>query len=276
VTGEVIRVIVIDNGSTDHTADVASFWTPRFATAGHEMLVLSLPRANKSAALNAGDAAAEGVNGPRIYLDADVELSPGCIAAVSKTLAEGGRVGMCCPRLRVARARSWSTRTYAQVWTRLPWVVEDAIGGGFYAVSAEGRRRWDRFPDLLAEDVFVQSRFRRQERRVLHGESFVIRLPEGLPDLVRIRTRWISGNRQVSRQHAGEWGRHAYPLGGRLKVVLTTPSLWSGLPFYLLVNLIAHWRARRREKLGTRIWERGRPEPEAMPVEDDPIHAAVL
>ena len=54
-------------------------------------------------------------------------------------------MGMCCPRLRVARSRAWSTRTYARVWTRLPWVIEDAIGGGFYAVRAEGRRRWSTF-----------------------------------------------------------------------------------------------------------------------------------
>ncbi len=264
-----MRVIVVDNGSVDHTSDVASHWAPRFQGAGHEMLVLHLDRPNKSAALNAGDAAARDIPGPRIYVDADVELSPGCVAAVFRTLTDNLRVGMCCPRLRVARSKTWSTRTYANVWTRLPWVVEDAIGGGFYAVSSEGRRRWQEFPDLLAEDVFVQSRFRRDERQVLAAETFVIRLPEGFSDLVRIRTRWISGNRELSRQHTGEWGRRAFSLRFRLKTVLKTPRIWPGLPFYMLVNLLAHYRARRREKIGTEIWERGRPSVEDTAFEDE-------
>jgi glycosyltransferase involved in cell wall biosynthesis len=273
-TAQVMRVVVVDNGSGDHTADVASFWVPRFQAAGHEMLVLHLARANKSAALNAGDAAASDVPGCRIYLDADVELSPGSVEAVAKALCGESAVGMCCPRLRVARSRTWSTRTYAHVWTRLPWVVDDAIGGGFYAVSAEGRRRWKRFPDLLAEDAFVQSRFKKRERRVLHGESFLVRLPEGFSDLVRVRTRWISGNRQLARQDTSEWGRRAFPLRGRVKVLLTTPSLWPHLPFYFLVNALAHWRARRREKIGTAIWERGRPDPEVIVAEDDEMQPA--
>ncbi len=269
---QVMRVVVVDNGSDDQTAEVASFWAPRFGAAGHEMLVLSLGRANKSAALNAGDAAARDVPGPRIYLDADVELSTGCIAAVSKALSEDARLGMCCPRLRVARSRTWSTRTYARVWTRLPWVVEDAIGGGFYAVSAQGRCRWEQFPDLLAEDAFVQSRFARHERRVIQGETFVIRLPEGFTDLVRIRTRWISGNRQLAKQDCGEWGRRAFPWRGRVRVLLTSPGLWADLPFYFLVNAIAHWKARRREKIGTRVWERGRPE---FFADDEDVSAAI-
>ena len=45
-TSDVMRVIVVDNGSTDHTADLASFWASRFESAGHEMLVLRLEQAN--------------------------------------------------------------------------------------------------------------------------------------------------------------------------------------------------------------------------------------
>ncbi|HEY8750994.1 MAG TPA: glycosyltransferase family 2 protein [Tepidisphaeraceae bacterium] len=265
-TADVMRVIVIDNGSHDATADIARQWVPRFADAGHEMLVLQLPQGNKSAALNAGDAAAVGAC--RIYLDADVELSPGCVSKVAAAMSDGTGIEMCSPRMCIAPARAWVTRRYARVWTALPWVNDDVIGGGFYAVSAAGRRRWKHFPDVLAEDVFVQAQFRKHERRVLRSEHFLVRLPDGWTDLLRLRTRWLSGNRQIARQVQGEWGRAACPLRQRLLILLRSPSLWPDLPLYFLLNATAFWRARRREALGTSIWERCRPKLESA-AEDD-------
>lgn len=257
----VMRLIVVDNGSQDGTAEIAAAWAARLADAGHEAVVLKLERGNKSEALNAGDALAAGKC--YIYLDADVELSAGCVRAVLEAMDEPG-VQMCAPRLVVARSKAWVTRRYARVWTNLPWVSDDAIGGGFYAVTPEGRRRWGRFPDVLAEDTFVQAQFRKCERRIAKSAHFVIRLPDGWSDLLRIRTRWLSGVRQLRPDVGGEWGRSAFPLGGRIKAILRRPGLWPDLPLYALVNLCARWRARRRVVLGTQIWERGRPEIESI------------
>lgn len=252
----VIRLIISDNGSTDRTVQLARTWAARFALAGHETCVLHLPYGNKCAALNAADAAAEGL--PRIYLDADVELtSSNCVSQVLATFRNFPGILMCCPRLRIAEPETFVTRRWGRVWTHLPWVCNDAIGGGFYAVSAEGRRRWGRFPDLLSEDSFVQAQFRKDQRRVLDDCHFEIHLPDGLRDLLKVRTRQLSGNRQLARQIAGaDWGRASFPLSKRLQFIMSTPGLWPDLPLYLLVNACAHWRARRREALGTSIWER--------------------
>lgn len=253
----VMRLVVSDNGSTDQTVPLAQAWADRFEAAGHEVLVLHLPEGNKCAALNAADAAAGDL--PRIYLDADVELSPTCVAEAASALDGRSDVAMCSPRMSIARSPAWVTRRYARVWGRLPWVRDDAIGGGFYAVSAAGRRRWGPFPDLLSEDSFVQAQFRRSERRVLSDCFFQIRLPDGFRDLLKVRTRQFGGNRQLARQCGGEWGRAAYPLGGRIRFLLTTPGLWPDLPLYFFINGLARWRARRREAIGTRVWERARP-----------------
>jgi hypothetical protein len=251
----VMRLVIADNGSSDTTVELARTWAGRFAEAGHEVCVLHLPYGNKCAALNAADAAAEGLT--RIYLDADVELTTAnCISEVVATLADGGDVLMCCPRMCVAPCDTWVTRHWGRVWAQLPWVCQDAIGGGFYAVSARGRRRWGRFPDLLSEDAFVQAQFRRHERRVLPDCHFQIRLPDGLRDLLTIRTRQLSGNRQLARQISGDWGRRSFPLVERLQFVLSAPGLWPDLPLYFLINACAHCRARRREALGTSVWER--------------------
>ncbi|HEY2586100.1 MAG TPA: glycosyltransferase family 2 protein [Tepidisphaeraceae bacterium] len=253
----VMRLVVSDNGSTDGTVALARTWAGRFEAAGHEVIVLHLPEGNKCAALNAADAAARDL--PRIYLDADVELSPTCVAEVVAALAGHSGVAMCSPQMRIARSPAWVTRRYARVWGRLPWVRDDAIGGGFYAVSASGRRRWGPFPDLLSEDSFVQAQFRRCERRVLNDCYFQIHLPDGFRDLLKVRTRQFSGNRQLARQCGGEWGRAAFPLGDRIRFLLTTPALWPDLPLYFFINALARRRARRREAIGTRVWERARP-----------------
>jgi glycosyltransferase involved in cell wall biosynthesis len=257
----VIRLIISNNGSSDGTLELAQSWADRFARAGHETWVLHLPIGNKCAALNAADAAAEGL--PRIYLDADVELSStNCVSEVVATFSNDPGILMCCPRLRIAEPETFVTRHWGRVWTQLPWVCNDAIGGGFYAVSADGRKRWGRFPDLLSEDSFVQAQFRKHERRVLEDCQFQIHLPDGLHDLLKVRTRQLSGNRQLARQingarqTNGDWGRATFPLAQRLQFIVSTPGLWPDLPLYFFVNACAHWRARRREALGTSVWER--------------------
>jgi len=267
---QVMRVIVIDNGSTDDTAAVGAQFARQFADAGHDLFVLHLPTGNKPAALNAGEVVAV-PDGCRIYIDADVELSPGCIAKVIETLEADPDVWMCCPVMRVAPSKNWATRTYARIWTGLPWVSNDAIGGGFYAVSPAGRKRWDRFPNIVAEDVFVQSQFLMAERRVIPDEYFQIPLPDGLADLIQVRTRWVRGNHELARLKSGEWGRAATPFRRRIGMLLSRPALWTGLPLYFLVNGAALLNARRRHRVGTKRWERRRPDAPAQ--ENDPTLA---
>lgn len=250
----VMRLIISDNGSSDATVEVARKWAEKFEQAGHEVWVLHLPYGNKPAALNVADVAAE--NLIRIYLDADIELSPNCVSEIVAAMAPDSGALMCCPQMRIASGGGWVTRRWGRTWTRLPWVSEDAIGGGVYAVSPDGRRRWGKYPNIVAEDAFVQVQFRRNERRVLPNCHFLIRLPEGFSDLVKIRTRQLRGNRELAKQANGEWGRAAYPLARRLKFVLTSPKLWPDLPVYLLVNLFAYRRARQRAEVGTKMWER--------------------
>ena len=255
--GASMRVIVVDNGSSDGTPDAAREWKEKFEAAGHELMVLRLEKGNKPAALNAGDAAS--IGSCRIYLDADTELSSNCVSSIVATLNRESAVGLCCARIQVAPARSWVTRRYARVWSRLPWVRDDVIGAGLYAVSVVGRGRWGNFPDLIADDMWAQAQFLRHERQVIPDASFIVRLPEGFRNLVNVRTRWVRGNREVARQVNGNRGRLAFPLPGRIKALLARPSLWIDLPLYFMVNACALWQAKRRETVGTTHWERGRP-----------------
>ncbi len=50
------------------------------------------------------------------------------------------------------------------------------IGSGVYGVSASGNR-FDEFPDIIADDLFVKDLFRVDERVVVEGTIFTIDAP---------------------------------------------------------------------------------------------------
>ncbi|HEY1238407.1 MAG TPA: glycosyltransferase family 2 protein, partial [Solirubrobacterales bacterium] len=75
-----LDVVVVCNGCTDRTADVAR-------SSDHRVRVVELAEAAKPAALRAGDAAASTF--PRLYLDADVVLPGSAARRVLERLKDG-------------------------------------------------------------------------------------------------------------------------------------------------------------------------------------------
>lgn len=187
-----LEVIVVPNGCTDDTAQIA-----QRASAEHAGIrVVELSRGSKSAALNAGDEAATAY--PRIYLDADIELSPTALPALIAALTTPvARVAS--PRIRFDTAHADPlVRSFYRVFARLPYVRDGLIGLGVYGVSAAGRARFERFPDVIADDLMIQRLFAPQERTIVDGE-FVVRVPADIASLVRVRSRVGRGNAELSR-----------------------------------------------------------------------------
>ena len=87
-TGAQVEVIVMANGCTDATVDVVRGYVGRFAAKDWPLTVLDIAQGSKMGALNAGDAAAQ--FGARIYLDADVLVSPPLIGQLVEALAADG------------------------------------------------------------------------------------------------------------------------------------------------------------------------------------------
>src|SRR4051794_18307469 len=150
-----VQVIVVANNCSDRTAAVARRFARSFRRRGWDLDVLELrlpteAQGTKPSALNAGDAAA--AFGHRVYLDADIELSPEALSAIAEALADG--VLFCGPQMRTWSA-SYASRAYSRIWSRLPCVGGDVIGAGVYAVHAEGRRRWGAFPNIVSDDKFA-------------------------------------------------------------------------------------------------------------------------
>ncbi len=186
--GDDLDIVVVCNGCTDDTADVARSFGP-------PVRVIETPIANKSSALNLGDEAARDF--PRFYVDADASFAGPVLRDVARALEQPG-VLAAAPALRADTSHSsWAVRTYCTIWQRLPQVRESLAGRGVYAVSAEGRQRFERFPELLNDDGYVSALFSDGSGRTVRTAGSVVRTPQTLRDLVRRRVRVSRGNTQL-------------------------------------------------------------------------------
>ncbi|GAA5200920.1 glycosyltransferase [Microbacterium jejuense] len=219
------EVVVVANGCTDDTADQAR--------RVDGVTVVEIGRASKILALNAGDAAARAF--PRAYIDGDVSISTATLRALATALDETTAPRAAAPRLRVDTARaSRPVRAYYRVWAVSDYRSDGHVGSGVYAVNAAGRARWDAFPDVIADDRFVQQRFEPAERRSLDGEEFVVAASKDMRTHIRRGVRIERGNRELpsaAQLAAHEPARRRYArLLGRVAV---RPALWLCLPFYI-------------------------------------------
>ncbi|SDW53167.1 polymer biosynthesis protein, WecB/TagA/CpsF family [Arthrobacter sp. cf158] len=181
-----VEVIVACNGCTDSTASIAS----RFAG----VRVLHVEAASKTAALNAADQVAS--LWPRLYLDADIEVSADALGAVFGALQEGPLLAA-RPAFRYdTRGASPLVRSYYRARSRVPANARGLWGAGVYALSREGHDRLGAFPDLTGDDYYVDRLFSGVEKSVLETEPVVVRTPRTRAALLAILRRTYRGNAQ--------------------------------------------------------------------------------
>lgn len=233
---EPLEIVVSANACTDATAAVA---------AARGAIVVDRPEPGKAAALNAGEARARTF--PRVYLDADIVAPPGAIAELSAVL--GGRMLAAVPRRRLNTAgRSWPVRAYYSINERLPAFTTGLFGRGMIALSAEGRRRFDAFPELVADDLFLDSLFTDEEKAVAAAVEVVVEAPMTTRDLLGRLVRVRRGNAQM-RDAARSGGVTASVRGSDrrawLRVVAREPRLIPAAIPYVVITFIASFRARR-------------------------------
>ena len=239
-----LEVVVVANACTDDTAE-------RARAAGARVVETAVP--GKAHALDLGDEACTAF--PRAYVDADVSVDGEDLRRVLDVLREGPALAA-APRLRVDLSRSsWPVRAYYRVWTALPYVTDDLVGSGFYALSRAGRARFGNFPDATGDDTFVRALFAPGERVSVPGTTFTVHPPRTLAALLAIKMR---ARFSVAEHAAG----HADPRasGGQapvLRRLAARPALWPALPVYAAVGLLTRLRARRRLSSGAPVaWDR--------------------
>ena len=178
-----LEVIVACNGCRDETASIAR-------SSDHPVRVLELETASKSAALRAGDAAARTM--PRLYLDADILLHGPAARRVAERL-NAGAIAARPPIAYSSDASSPAVRRYFRARSRMPSLLGHLWGAGVYGLSASGRRRFDTFPDVMADDLWIDLLFEPHEVEIVDCEPVVVTVPRTGRDLVHVLRRTYRG-----------------------------------------------------------------------------------
>ena len=221
--------------------------------------MIETPRASKTAALNLGDALVSGF--PRFYVDADVALPLASVRRIAARLVEGDALAA-SPVMDVdLRGSSLAVRAYYRIWMRLPYVREGMIGVGVYALSEEGRRRFEEFPEVIADDGYVRMLFSAERAHSCRRRAGA-----------RLRTRTdcpISSASRPGAASAGTSSGSASPTSSRASgrrsptatpcgTIVVRPWLWPAAIVYAAVLVQTRQsrpqaaRVHRRLRLGTR------------------------
>ena len=188
--GAGIEVIVICNGCTDDTADVVR-------RRGHRVTVIELAAASKERALRAADRIATAF--PRVYVDADVLVSGTAIHAVLEHLSRPGALAARPPLTYDTSSSTWIVRRFYRARAEIPAVMGSLWGAGVFALSADGRGRFDEFPLQLADDLFVDRLFRADEIELVDTAPVVVVAPANTRGLLATFRRTFRRNRAMKK-----------------------------------------------------------------------------
>ena len=230
------HIIVVCNGCTDATADLAR--------SVPSVTVVELEQASKIAALREGDRRSDVF--PRIYLDGDVVLSTQAARDLADALAPGDALVAGIPGSYVLDDVPLGVQLFYEFRQRLPVFADGIIGAGVYALSEQGRARFDEWPEILGDDQFIFRLFDAEERAVLrHHTTFVEPAPD-LRTVVRRGVRVRRGNRELT-DGAGGVPRLAPPSAGfgrAFRASLRNPRGWLSAAVFTGVTLVIRARTR--------------------------------
>jgi GT2 family glycosyltransferase len=236
-----IELIVVCNGCTDTTADVAR------SVPGVQ--VLELEQGSKPAALNAGDKVA--TLWPRLYVDADVEMSAEGVLAVLDRLADGD-VLVASPDFQDDwRGASALVRSYYRVRSRIRWHKLAMNRAGAYGLNEEGHARFGAFPGVTNDDQFVDTRFEASEKAVVPTALSVRKTPADVQSLLAILRRHKRGEAELL---AADHGVRETGLNTSVAVLATIRGPRSAVDALVYFGMMLTARFRRYWR--SEVWER--------------------
>ncbi len=197
-TAQDVEVIVVANGCTDKTAEVARGFISDAEDRGWQLVVLDLAKGGKLNAWNEGEAAASGEI--LIYLDADVLVSPALVGQIANALSTtDARYASGVPNVTLS-GKDAVTRHYTRFWLTTPFMVHGVPGFGVFAMNRAGRSRWQDWPDIISDDTFARLQFLPEERVGVEA-SYDWPMIEGFRRLVQVRRRQDAGVAEIATRY---------------------------------------------------------------------------
>ena len=192
-----LRVVVVVNGSTDQTYEIAR------RHAGVD--VVRVAAASKIAALNEGDRRAGDVY-PRLYVDADVQLAPGTIESMIEVLQGDSPLVASPPSRVVTSGCSYGVRAFYRALeihpVVAPWRRESMSWRRIYGANAAARARFGAWPTLLNDDGYFEALFAPSERVITSGGMVTASAPLTLSEEYRRQRRIARGNEEIRHYFA--------------------------------------------------------------------------
>ncbi|HEY9293783.1 MAG TPA: glycosyltransferase [Microlunatus sp.] len=236
-----VDVLVVCNGCTDATADIARGYSG--------VTVIEAEAASKPAALNAGDRATP--LWPRLYLDADIGIVPAAVEAVFRALSGPNAPLAARPESMVDTAgSSFPVRAYYRARARIPESGVRLWGAGGYAVSRAGHERFAAFPEITADDSYFDGLFIDDEKTIVATVPMRVHAPRTTSTLLRILARHRRG--QLELQLPAEESRRR--VRALVKGVRGPRSAVDAF-CYAALTALARMRTRGTVGLGTTTWE---------------------
>jgi glycosyltransferase involved in cell wall biosynthesis len=231
-----IRIIVVCNGCTDGSADVARSF-------GGDVTVVELTTASKAAALSAG--AALTTDFPVVFVDADVAIDAASVRSLAAALDEERTLAVAPRRVLDRQGVTWSANWYYDIWERLPQVRAGLFGRGVVALSAAGAERVAALPRYISDDLAFSEAFRADERRVVEQSTVTVWPARTWAALKKRRVRVIQGNRELSAA-GGVSDESSTGVGDLMAIAGREPRMIPRVGVFVAMTLAARIAERRR------------------------------
>lgn len=244
------NIIVPCNGCTDDTVEIVQTKYP-------SVVCLNIKKPSKTNALNVAEEKAQalGVSYPIFYIDADTKLSENAILNITEAM-QGSTTQLAAPTPIIDTSHSsWLVKTYYKVWINLPYIKEGVIATCSFIVSEEGRKRFDKFADVIGDDGFIRCHFKNKEISNIEGAEIYIRAPQDIFSLIKIKTRARLGNMElIARNKCPVIENKNY--GNVMKKRLFSKDFFN-TSVYILIALAIRVRANLQfKKLDDYQWEK--------------------
>jgi|HubBroStandDraft_6_1064221.scaffolds.fasta_scaffold01556_3 cellulose synthase/poly-beta-1,6-N-acetylglucosamine synthase-like glycosyltransferase/spore germination protein YaaH/peptidoglycan/xylan/chitin deacetylase (PgdA/CDA1 family) len=227
-----LEILVVDDGSTDRTAELAR---ENFGRDSRVRLLLQ-PNRGKPAALN--HALSEAVGEIVVSIDADTIVDPEAISRLVRHFADP-KVGAVAGNVKVMNRNKWLTR-----WQALEYITSQNLEKRAFDLlncipvvpGAAGAWRTDLLRanggfsgDTVAEDTDLTLTIRRNGWKILYDEDAIGRteVPDTVEALIRQRFRWTFGTLQAVWKHRDAVGKPRYGTLG-----------WIAIPNIFLFQII--------------------------------------